>query len=164
MMKWQLVKRKNIGVFISWTVVILWMLLIFNLSSQVAEQSDKLSTGITEVIVDTVEHVVPQADLDINEWNHIVRKNTHFFAYLILGILVLNALRRSGTAGMKSAVMALLICVLYAVSDEEHQLFVDGRGAQVTDALIDSAGVCFGIGIYLLASKIGKRRKVEQRE
>jgi VanZ family protein len=161
-MRWQLVKRKNISIFIFWTVVILWMFLIFNLSSQVAEQSDQLSTGITEVIVDIVENVIPPADLDINEWNHIIRKCTHFFVYLILGILVLNALRRSGAAEIRSVVMALGICILYAISDEVHQLFVNGRGAQVTDVLINSAGIGVGIGIYLLAGKIGKRRKIAQ--
>jgi len=41
--------------YLSWTVVILWMTLIFNLSSQVAEQSNQLSTGITEIIVKTIE-------------------------------------------------------------------------------------------------------------
>ena len=61
---------------ISWIFVILWMLLIFSLSAQVAEQSDKLSTGITKVIVDTVEHIAPKADLDIAKWNNIIRKNT----------------------------------------------------------------------------------------
>jgi VanZ family protein len=41
-----------------------------------------------------------------------------------------------------------VFCVLYAVSDEVHQLFVPGRGAQVTDVLIDNAGAFVGIGIY----------------
>jgi VanZ family protein len=138
------------------------MLLIFNLSSQVAEQSGQLSTGITKVIVDTIENIFPQADLNINEWDHIIRKNAHFFVYSILGILVLNALRKSGATGMRSVVMALVIGVLYAASDEVHQLFVNGRSAQVTDVLIDSAGIGVGIGIYLLAGKIGKRRKTVQ--
>jgi len=36
---------------------LLWMVLIFNLSSQPANQSNKLSEGVTKVIVDTVERV-----------------------------------------------------------------------------------------------------------
>ena len=105
-------KRKNIGIFISWTVVILWMLLIFNLSSQVALQSDKLSTGVTEIVIKTIEKVAPKADFDIGEWNHIIRKNTHFFAYLILGVLVLNSLRRSGAAGLKRSYGFIDLCSL----------------------------------------------------
>jgi VanZ family protein len=39
----------------SWIAVILWMAFIFNLSSQEVEQSNQLSTGVTEVIVETIE-------------------------------------------------------------------------------------------------------------
>jgi len=126
------------------------MLLIFNLSSQAADQSDKLSTGISEIIVETAEKVTPGYDLDIREFNHLLRKNAHFFAYLILGVLVMNALRHSGVKRLRACVFALVISVLYAVSDEVHQLFVPGRGGQVVDVLIDSAGAAVGIGGYLL--------------
>ena len=69
----------SISKILSWTVVIFWMILIFNLSSQVAQQSNQLSTEITEIIVKTVERIVPQADLDIYKLNNLVRKSTHFF-------------------------------------------------------------------------------------
>ncbi|MGI6308223.1 MAG: VanZ family protein [Dethiobacteria bacterium] len=133
---------------LSWAAVFLGMVLIFNLSSQVAEQSNQLSTVITELIVKTVEKVAPGVDLDIKSFNNILRKNAHFLAYLILGILVSNALRRSGIHGYRCIILALGICVLYAISDEVHQLFVPGRGGQVQDIIIDSAGACVGIGLY----------------
>jgi VanZ family protein len=41
-----------------------------------------------------------------------------------------------------------VFCILYAISDEVHQLFVLGRGAQVVDVLIDSLGAFVGIGMY----------------
>lgn len=140
-----------------WTAVLLWMALIFNLSSQVAEQSNQLSTGITEVIVKTVEKVAPQAEFDIKSFNNILRKKAHFFAYLILGVLVINALRRSGETGIRSVTLALGICVFYAISDEIHQLFVPGRGGQVKDVIIDSAGAGVGVGVYWV---VGKGRSI----
>ncbi len=39
--------------------------------------------------------------------------------------------------------------ILYAVSDEVHQLFVPGRGGQLTDVIIDTAGAGAGLGIYM---------------
>jgi VanZ family protein len=102
---------------ISWIAVVLWMAFIFYLSAQVAEQSNNLSTGITEIIIEVVEKVVPEKELDIKTVNHFVRKNAHFFAYFMLGILVVNALTASGVKGFKGIVIAFLICVLYAVSD-----------------------------------------------
>jgi VanZ family protein len=140
----------------SWSAVILWMGLIFYLSHQPATESNQLSKGITEVIVKEVEKVAPNAEFDIRGFNHIVRKNAHFFAYLVLAVLVINAFRRSGIYGYRSVGIALLICVLYAISDEVHQLFVPGRGSQAKDVFIDSAGVSIGIGVYML---FGGRRK-----
>jgi VanZ family protein len=119
---------------------------IFKMSSQPAELSDGLSRGVVKAIVQTIEKVVPKLKFDINRLNHLLRKNAHFFTYLVLGVLVLNALRVSKVARIRSIVLALCICVLYAVSDEVHQLFVPGRGAQVTDVLIDTAGAILGIG------------------
>ena len=112
----------NIRKILPWLLVILWMSLIFYLSHQPVAKSNKLSKGRTE--------------------------NAHFFAYLILGLLVVNGLRSSGILGFKNMGLAILLCLLYAISDEVHQLFVPGRGGQVKDVLIDSAGSISGIVMY----------------
>lgn len=138
------INKKQIGIIFSYIVVLLWMVLIFSLSSQVAEQSASLSTGVTEVIMRVVKKIAPSIDFDISK--HIVRKNAHFFVYLILGMLVINALKKSDVVRYKY--IALLICVLYAISDEVHQIFVPGREPGVKDVLIDSAGAGIGILIY----------------
>jgi VanZ family protein len=73
----------------------------------------------------------------------------------------MNALRRSGKIelqiNIKEVFIALIFCILYATSDEIHQAFVPGRGPQVKDVFIDSAGSFIGIGMYEL---IGKFKKV----
>ena len=138
---------------ISWGVVLLWLALIFCLSHQPVTESKGLSTGVAEVVMQAVEQVAPAADLDINRVDHLVRKNAHFFVYLVLGALMLNALRRSGMTGIKSVGLAMLLCLLYAISDEVHQTFVPGRGGQVEDVLLDSMGAAIGIGAYLLVRK-----------
>ncbi|NLM05265.1 MAG: VanZ family protein [Clostridiales bacterium] len=73
---------------ISWLLVILWMVLIFYLSQQPATESNSLSTGITERIVAIIERLTSDIDFDVSNFNHIIRKNAHFFAYLILGVCV----------------------------------------------------------------------------
>ena len=40
--------------------------------------------------------------------------------------------------------------ILYAASDEFHQLFVPGRSGQITDVLIDSGGLLAGILLVVL--------------
>ncbi|MEA1975746.1 MAG: VanZ family protein [Bacillota bacterium] len=134
-------------ILISWIMVMLWMALIFNLSAQVREESNQLSTGITVIIEKIIEKVnLFDIKFDIKTINHIVRKNAHFFIYLILGILVMNAIR-------KSKYLALSICIFYAMSDELHQAFVPGRGPGIKDVLIDSAGAYIGVLIFILIMK-----------
>lgn len=142
---------------ISWLLVILWMALIFYLSHQPATESNSLSTGITERIVFIIERVTSDIDFDVSNFNHIIRKNAHFFAYLILGILVYNALKNNGIKGSKRFLIALAICILYAISDEVHQLFIPGRAGQVKDVIIDSAGATVGISGYLVFGKLKTR-------
>ncbi|UTR12116.1 VanZ family protein [Evansella sp. LMS18] len=143
----------------SWAAVILWMSLIFYLSHQPADESSELSRGVTEVVIETLEKVAPNAGLNINDFHNIIRKNAHFFIYLILGVLVINAMRRSNITLKRSAVTALLICILYAISDEVHQIFIPGRSGEVSDVIIDTAGASVGIGMYLLTRKIINLRK-----
>jgi VanZ family protein len=127
---------------ISWIVVLLWMTLIFYLSHQPATQSNELSTGITEIIFGIINNILPTS---ISEsLNH--RKAAHFIAYFILGFLLENALR-------KRFMFTLLLCILYAISDEIHQAFIPGRGPGVIDVLIDSSGSFFGIITYKLLFK-----------
>jgi VanZ family protein len=146
--------RKNHNIGLAWILVVLWMGVIFNLSAQPANHSNKLSKGITEKIVETVEKAAPNVDLDLGKLNHIVRKNAHFFIYLVLAVLVARALRKSGVQGLRSFWIAWAICIFYASTDEFHQLFVPGRGAQIRDVLIDSTGALLGIGIFVLARSL----------
>ena len=141
---------------LSWVAVILCMAAIFLFSHQPAEKSDNLSKGITKTIVEKVEKVSPEKEFNLRKANQVVRKNAHFFIYLALGALLLKALNRSKVYGLRAITFALILSVLFAISDEFHQLFVPGRGAQVSDVLIDSAGAITGIVLYLLIHKIKK--------
>ncbi|MFZ3591836.1 VanZ family protein [Bacillus sp. DJP31] len=141
--------------FISWTAVILLMALTFYLSHQPATTSNQLSTGITEAIVEIVERTTPNAEIDVRDLNRFVRKNAHFFIYLMIGMILLNALRRSRLKGY-SVLVTLLFSMMFAIMDELHQLFVPGRGAQFEDVLIDVAGASVGIGIYFVFGRLMK--------
>ena len=133
-----------------WLLVLIWMFLIFFLSSQQAADSNQLSTGITKLIVDMISGTFPGLTPQAQWLNHIVRKNAHFIAYMVLGLLQVNALYLNGTRGRKAFMLALAISFLYAVSDEFHQTFVPGRSGEFRDVIIDTAGALTGIGIYML--------------
>ena len=150
--------RNRFTLAFSWIVVLLWMLLIFLSSAQVADTSNELSMGITRAIIEVVEKFNFGSSFDISGLNYLLRKSTHFFAYFVLGILVLHALSKSKVDGLFALVLAFSICALYAVSDEVHQLFVPGRGGQLTDVMIDSAGAAVGIILYFVMGSIRAKR------
>ena len=128
--------------------VVFWMAIIFKLSAQPGEQSNILSAKVTTVIVRLAQQFRP--DVNVVSLNYFIRKCAHFLAYLVLGIIVLFAMRRIGLMGKQSVVFTLLLCIGYAITDELHQAFVPGRTPKLLDVLIDSSGASLGTGIDLL--------------
>ena len=141
---------------IAWLAVFFWMTIIFISSHLPATESSELSSGITEFILEAFGEIISNIGIGINDLHFIVRKNAHFFAYLVLGLLTANALRISGGLSYTRAILAFGFCVVYAASDEFHQLFIPGRSGELRDVFIDTAGAIVGVGIVLLVSKVKK--------
>jgi VanZ family protein len=147
------------GLVILWTIVLAWMAVIFYFSSQPAEVSNRLSTSVAEVVVRVAAYVLPieievsTGIISVDGLNSFLRKLCHFTLYLILSLLVVHAVVKSGMYGFKAMLAALLFCVVTAAADEVFQSFVPGRGGQVSDVFIDSAGALLGLSIYFVATR-----------
>ncbi len=74
----------------------------------------------------------------------------HFYAFLFLAAFLLISLTRGKIENKKFIFIAIIIAMVYGVSDEIHQLFVPGRACSFSDFLIDSAGILFATILYLL--------------
>ena len=137
---------------LAWGIVLLWMALIFYFSHQPATESSQLSQGVLTVILGFVQRVSPDLarELELLQLNHLIRKNAHFVAYLVLAVLSMNALAQNRIRGKRQIGYAFLICLLYAITDEVHQLFIPGRSGEVKDVLLDSFGAISGILLYRL--------------
>ena len=128
---------------ISLLLVILWMIFIFVMSSFDATSSSNQSNFIVDIITSIINIK------DIGLLSLIIRKLAHFIEYFILGILVINFITRYD----KKIIIAILLCIIYATSDEIHQIFVPGRSCQIIDIMIDSLGSIMGIYLYKLIIK-----------
>ena len=73
----------------------------------------------------------------------IARKLVHAGEYALLCVLWWRALR-TGTGERSSLALAFAICVSYAVTDEYHQTFVEGRTGNALDVGIDALGAAAG--------------------
>jgi VanZ family protein len=77
-------------------------------------------------------------------------KILHFFAYALLGMFFLRALRNT-TMGYREGlvyVLAVLLTGIYGATDELHQYFVPMRSADWWDLFADFLGGCFGAYVY----------------
>lgn len=142
-------------------LVLLWMVMIFLLSNEEAVKSSKKSDGL---IIKSVELFTGKSLSDQEKEKVLkylvfpVRKCAHLSLYLILGILVISLLREYMVINTKLVLLSLLICFLYACSDEIHQLMVAGRSGQVSDVLLDTFSAGCGIICYRLFYKKRKEK------
>ncbi len=91
---------------------------------------------------------MPGDDVDRGILYFLSRKLAHFLVYALLLALWWRALRTR--MALRTAVgVALAISVANAVSDELHQLTVDGRTGTPRDVVIDTAGAATAAALIL---------------
>src|SRR4030042_6015795 len=81
-------------------------------------------------------------------------KAAHFVEFSFLGFFLsvgyFNAFRFSAAV---KAVLVFLTGLPLGILDEFHQLFVPGRTSAMGDVIADSAGIVWGILVYIYLSK-----------
>jgi len=144
-----------------WTIAVLWMIVIFSLSSQPAEISNANSKSGTKILLKATESIY-KVDIDsntkeatklINNANNTLRDYAHTSVFFVLAILVYSAMRNKGGYSIKALIFSFLICFIFSILDEIHQIFTPGRGFQVSDLGMDFIGIISGIIIFILASR-----------
>lgn len=142
---------------ITLVLIILWMILAFNLSNQVAQNSSELSGGLTRKILEVL-HMLDGKTIEQQETiETIIRKLAHFFLYALGGILILLHINLYKITDKRKVIISWILGTTYAITDEIHQLFVPGRSGEIRDVFIDSLGVITGIIIIRLILKMIKR-------
>ncbi len=128
----------------AWVPVFVIMAAIFIFSSQPAVESTETSGGLIREILEVVGRFMGASfgEDGLEKWVGLlqtpVRKCAHMAEYTLLYLSLLNALHAWGMGGARLFGAALAVSVLYACTDEFHQLFVPGRSGQVTDVLVDN--------------------------
>lgn len=124
-------------------LIIIWMIIIFMFSNQSATQSSKLSDSLIDNTIVKVYEIFngkvnkEQRAKIIDKYSYFIRKLAHFTLYFILGILCFTFFK---DFTKHYVIYSIMVCFLYAVSDEIHQMFSIERGPGVIDVLIDTLG------------------------
>ena len=106
-------------ILLSWVPALIWMSAIFAFSA---------SPSLPEA---------PGRVLDV-----VVKKTAHVLEYGLLACLYLRGLRRFSRNGEILRLIAVGLCLAYALSDEYHQSFVPGRNGRLLDVAVDGVGAC----------------------
>lgn len=116
-----------------WGPAIIWMIIIFAFSTR-------------HSVTVSPEYI----------WNFLFFKLLHLIEYAVLFTLTSRAIFLSETESDNAFVYrkAFVITILYAISDEIHQLFVPSRQGAPRDVIIDAAGA--GIVWYCLFTLLPK--------
>lgn len=108
--------------YIHWIPALAWMAMIFFMSHQ--------SGSNLNSVLPWFQRLFPFMQ-DFN-WGH-------FVAYFVLALTFYWALGRT-YANIRGRLIVVLLCVLYGMTDEIHQLFVSGRTADWIDLRNDAIG------------------------
>lgn len=135
-------QRKQL--ILSWMLVVLWAAVIFLMSAHTGSDFDGTGplAAIKRWLVGLVAPVFgPETD--------IVNVAAHFTEYLIFGVLLFAAVRRTWPRAPlgRLALVAVAVASLYAVTDEFHQAFVPGRLCDPADWLTDTLGATLGASV-----------------
>ncbi|MEA2088445.1 MAG: VanZ family protein [Patescibacteria group bacterium] len=109
----------------NWSLVAVWILVIFYFSSQPDLKSS-----------------LP------NLWDLIFRKIAHILEFTVLTYFLIKAFSNYNISKKNIFIFSFVAAVVFSISDEFHQSFIQGRCGAIKDVFIDFIGVALCLIIY----------------
>ena len=163
---------KKILIFILIIVVIGWGVVIYKFSDMNTVSSNGNSKNIITVFLErgldfTNDLGITNSHPNEDKMEHAstllnspLRKVMHASVYFVLSffiMLTINVFKKEKKY-LFSLLISILLCFIFAMTDEYHQTLVMGRTGQFLDVLIDTTGALLGglfFGTYFIAYKLG---------
>lgn len=150
----------NYRIIIKIVLLVAWMTLIFLFSSQDADHSSEVSDGliyrVSKVVLGKNYEKITRSKA-YDKVVFVVRKSAHAFVYFVLSLIAFSLFYEFYGVSKKTIILSIILCFLYSISDEFHQLFVSGRSCEVRDILIDTTSSFISAGInYIIRKKVKK--------
>jgi hypothetical protein len=111
---------------LTWFIVVLIASTIFYLSSLTAAQTVGFGSNLYSILY-------------------------HFLAFFFLCFFLLMAIVKKDKKVRYTILIGVTISFLYSISDEIHQLFVQGRACSFFDIIVNSVGILFASILYVIS-------------
>lgn len=139
-----------------------WMFCIFKLSGMTSQKSNGKSIDYISMLIEDTLDITNDYGITNSHpseeklarasklMNSPIRKVIHATVYFVLAFFVMILLNIifDHKKYLLSFILALIIAVIFAITDEFHQTFVNGRTGQILDVCIDSLGALLGLAFY----------------
>lgn len=154
-----------------WLLVIIWLFVIFSFSAKNGASSDVQSRTFIINFANNFASVAKKIGIiknmptneQINNFaydiNPFIRKCAHATVYFILAILILLALNTNKETFFRNIGIAIVICFLYALTDEYHQTTIPGRTGKFVDCIVDTIGGVIACLLYYPFLKLKDKQK-----
>lgn len=135
--------------------VIFIMVVIFMFSAENDIQSTGTSDSVLRIVLSVLKRdfdnmSVSEQETLLLRYSHLIRKTAHFSIYALLGLLLYATCASASVSPGISIASSVFVTLLYAASDEFHQLYVPGRSGSIRDVLLDTLGGITGVFICRL--------------
>lgn len=154
-------KLRRIGFFIFAMLSLAIMILIFCFSAQTAVKSDQVESAVvnnqTQVIETVLKDNKSQYIENVVRWFEIwIRKIAHILTFAALGFFLCGTFISIDKIKKiyVRILLALGVGLVYGITDEVHQIFVEGRSPEIGDVVYDFSGVLLGAILMLLCYSI----------
>lgn len=161
--------KKKLNKKILLFLIILIVLFIFCLSNAPAKKSGSDSSNIIRSTIKTGISITNKigltdyhpTDMDIKnitkKINEPLRECMHAIMYFVLALILIIFLN---TCNFKRIyLVAIITCLFYAITDEFHQIFVEGRSWEFIDLLLDSLGIFIACILFKIINELAIIRK-----
>ena len=142
-----------------WIITITTVVVIFHYSQQSGDDSSATSIAVMAFLNKYFGGALTE---------NVIRKGAHVTEFLFLSLFTYLAIYNTNKVSVKTSysessvkfmksdnemciIFTIWFCILNAVVDEYHQLFVSGRSGAISDVAIDMIGVIFLMLIFRLA-------------
>jgi VanZ family protein len=140
---------------LKYSLLLVWMLVIFAFSNEVSSDSSARSAIFVDVLSG---YVGGSTDF----LTFLTRKAAHIFIYFVLGVLAFNVAVDYKINTRRMIWFSIIFVACYASFDEFHQLFIPGRSGEPRDVIIDTIAGGIGVLAYYFAQKAIHVRKKRQ--
>lgn len=90
------------------------------------------------------------------EQDFLLRKIAHILEFAILTFLFLRALAKEKLSNKKIVIYSIIFAIFYALIDEYHQTFIQGRRGSLRDVGIDGVGILIMAWMWYYKNRKGR--------